>query len=183
VSHRVVEAVEARLRRHASPRTLRRAYRAGYLALRPWWFVTRPHTLGVKAVVRCGDQVLVVRHTYARRDEWDIPGGFLRPGEDPERALRRELAEELGVEPVTVLAIADVPSRFDHKRERLYVYVADVAGTDITPSAAEIAQARWMPRDALPDATMPFARRMIARAFWELWEDAAERVAPGASRQ
>jgi ADP-ribose pyrophosphatase YjhB (NUDIX family) len=179
-SYRLAEAVEARLRRGLSPRMLRRAYRAGYLVLRPWWFVTRPRTLGVKVVVRCGDQVLAVRHTYARRDQWDLPGGFLRPGEDPEHTLRRELVEELGVHPVAVLPIADVPARFDHKRERLFIYVADLAGTEIHPSEAEIAEARWVPRDALPERTTRLARRMIARAYWELWEDEAERVSPGA---
>jgi ADP-ribose pyrophosphatase YjhB (NUDIX family) len=174
LSYRVAEAVEARLRRRASPAMLRRAYRVGYLVLRPWWFVTRPHTLGVKVVVRCGEQVLVVRHTYARRDQWDIPGGFLHPGEDPEPALRRELAEELGVEPVGVLPIAAVASRVDRKRERLFVYAADVARTEIHPSVAEIAEARWVDRGALPEATMRSARRMIARAYWELWEDEEE---------
>ena len=83
---RVVEAIEARLRRRLSPRMLRRAYRVGYLALRPWWFVTRPHTIGMKAVVRCGDEVLLVRHTYARRDQWDIPGGYVRRGRGRRRS-------------------------------------------------------------------------------------------------
>ncbi|MCW3001218.1 MAG: hydrolase [Conexibacter sp.] len=180
LSYRFMEAVETRLRRRVSPQMLRRAYRAGYLVLRPWWLVARPHTLGVKVVVRCGEQVLVVRHTYARRDVWDLPGGFLHPGEDPECALRRELAEELGVDPVAVLPIAVVASRLDHKRERLYVYVVDVSGTDIVPSEAEIADAHWVSRDALPDGASRFARRMVARAYWELWEDETERVAPGA---
>src|ERR1700712_1620554 len=99
-TQRTVEAVEARLRARVSPRPLRVAYRAGYLVLRPWWFVTRPRTCGLKAVVRCGDAVLLVRHTYARRDQWDIPGGFVRSDEDLEVALRRELGEELGLVPV-----------------------------------------------------------------------------------
>ena len=165
---RVVEAVEAGLRRHVSPRALRAAYRAGYLVLRPWWFVTRPHTRGMKAVVRRGDEVLLIRHTYARRDQWDLPGGFLRPGEEPERALHRELGEELGVVPARVVAIAELASRFDRKRERLFVFAVDVApGCEITPSEAEIAELRWAPHDALPPAALVFTRRMVARAYWD----------------
>jgi 8-oxo-dGTP pyrophosphatase MutT (NUDIX family) len=165
---RVVEAVEAQLRRHASPRVLRAAYRAGYQVLRPWWFVTRPHTRGMKAVVRCGEEVLLVRHTYARRGQWDIPGGFVRPDEDAEVALVRELDEELGLAPARVTAIAELPSRFDHKRERLHVFAVDVApGVAVTPSPVEIESVCWARHDALPAPATPFTRRMVARAFWD----------------
>src|SRR6478672_7242497 len=137
-TYRVVEAVEAALRRRMTPGHLRVAYRLGYLVLRPVWFVTRPRTRGVKAVVRCGERVLLVRHTYARRREWDIPGGFLHPAEDPEVALRRELREELGVTPTAVTSIAVTPSRFDHKREQLYTFVVDVPDEAVRVSEAEI---------------------------------------------
>jgi ADP-ribose pyrophosphatase YjhB (NUDIX family) len=165
---RVVEAVEAQLRRRLSPRVLRVAYRAGYLALRPWWFVARPHTRGMKAVVRRGDDVLLLRHTYARRDQWDMPGGFLRPGEDPAVALERELREELGVAARRIALIADVPSRVERRRERLFVFAVDVApGVQLTPSEAEIAALCWAPHDALPPGTNTFSRRMVARAYWD----------------
>jgi len=167
-TYRVVEAVEAALRRRLTPGRLRVAYRLGYLVLRPWWFVTRPRTRGVKAVVRCGYRVLLVRHTYARRTQWDIPGGFVRPDEDVELTLRRELAEEVGLTPLATTKIAELAARVDRKRERLHVFAVDVApGSTVRPSLAEIAAVCWMPHDGLPPQTTPFARRMIARAYWE----------------
>lgn len=165
---RVVEAVESQLRRHVSARALRAAYRVGYRVLRPWWFVTRPRTRGMKAVVRCGDKVLLIRHTYARRGQWDIPGGFVRGDEDVEVALRRELDEELGVTPVRITPIAELASRFDHKRERLHVFAVDIApGSPVTPSEAEIEAVCWARHDALPEPATVFTRRMVARAFWD----------------
>ena len=46
--------------------------------------------------MRRGDDVLLVRHTFARRSEWDLPGGFLNEDEDPQDAALREIGEELG---------------------------------------------------------------------------------------
>lgn len=178
LSFRVTEAVEAWLRRHAPPSVVRLAYRVGYLVLRPLWMVSRPRTNGVKAVVRRGDQVLLVRHAYARRDVWDLPGGFLRPGEEPLPALRRELAEELGLEAGPMVAIAATPARTDGKREILFTVRVEVDGAEVRPDPAEIAHVCWAPRDALPEGTSRFARRMVARAYWEVWDaEAPEAVA------
>jgi mutator protein MutT len=55
----------------------------------------------VAAILRRADHVLLC-HRSPRRlwfpDVWDFPGGHVQPGEHPEAALRRELAEELGIE-------------------------------------------------------------------------------------
>ena len=40
------------------------------------------------------DHVLLVNPTY--KDLWDLPGGYLMPGETPTSALHREILEELG---------------------------------------------------------------------------------------
>ncbi len=59
---------------------------------------------GVAAIVtgllRRGGRGLLVHRAPTRRwypDCWDLPGGHIEDGETPDNALRRELAEELGV--------------------------------------------------------------------------------------
>ena len=49
---------------------------------------------------------LLVKPTY--KDGWDLPGGYVEPGESPLAACRREVAEELGIFPtIGALLIVD----------------------------------------------------------------------------
>jgi 8-oxo-dGTP pyrophosphatase MutT (NUDIX family) len=51
-------------------------------------------------------RVLLVRPTY--KPGWDIPGGYLHPGETPTEAVAREVSEELGIKPpIGRLLVAD----------------------------------------------------------------------------
>ncbi|NAS22872.1 NUDIX domain-containing protein [Herbidospora sp. NEAU-GS84] len=49
--------------------------------------------VSVKGVVVRDDRVLLLRN---ERDEWELPGGRLEPGEDPAGRLAREIEEETG---------------------------------------------------------------------------------------
>lgn len=42
------------------------------------------------------DRLLLAHWNEGRRGAWTMPGGGLEPGEDPERAARREVREETG---------------------------------------------------------------------------------------
>lgn len=56
-------------------------------------------TVSVAAVITNEKgQVLLLEHVLRPASGWGIPGGFIGFGEQPEAALRREIAEETGVD-------------------------------------------------------------------------------------
>ncbi|MGI8555942.1 MAG: NUDIX hydrolase [Pyrinomonadaceae bacterium] len=62
-------------------------------------FTQTKFTVSVGAVVVNGEgKVLLLDHVFRPASGWGIPGGFIEAGEPPEKAVRRELCEEIGLE-------------------------------------------------------------------------------------
>lgn len=61
-------------------------------------------TLSCKAIVRSGDKLWLRKN---ERGDWELPGGRLEEGEQPEQTIEREIREELGLE-VDGLQLLDV---------------------------------------------------------------------------
>lgn len=144
---------------------LRLGFRVGYRVLRVWWLVRRPTSRGVKCVLACGDEILLVRHTYGPRGRWDLPGGGVKRREEPPAAARREVREELGIDLPTLEPLGELFTRIDSKRNRLWCYAAEVDSPgELERDAAEIAECRWFPRDELPDERAKYVEQMVALA-------------------
>ncbi|MER5702397.1 NUDIX hydrolase [Micromonospora sp. NPDC002296] len=62
-------------------------------------------------------RVLLVRPSY--KDHWDIPGGYVEPGESPRAACMREIEEELGLTTVVgpLLVVDWAPA--EHEGDKL----------------------------------------------------------------
>lgn len=131
-------------------------------------------------VISQGRALLVRRGAPPLQGEWSIPGGMLETGETIMEGVRRELAEETGVE-VRVNGLIEVFERIslDEAGKHKYHYVVldyycdairgePRAGSD----AAEVAWVSEKDLDAYALSTA--ARRVIQKAF-EMSRDAADR--------
>ncbi len=123
------------------------------------------YTVGAMCFIERRDgALLLVRHLYRRR--WGVPGGLLERGERPSDAALREVGEEVHLrvrlvgEPAVV--VDAVPQRVD------IVYRAEPIGDAdleaVGPSSPEIVEARWFPRDELPELQHETAGALVALA-------------------
>lgn len=106
-------------------------------------------------------RVLMVRPTY--KEYWDIPGGYVEPGESPYDAAVREVREELGLE-VNVgrmLVVDWAPSQSEGDK-LLFLFRAPElsANTVFHFEDGEIAEVRYVHPDDLADFTI---ERLVRR--------------------
>jgi len=135
-------------------------------AARIVWRITRPRTIGVRAILLDRDgRIALVRHTYV--DHWYLPGGGVKKGESIHTALLRELAEEVGVTDASVERVLGVyHSRREGKDDHIVIFVVQ-GGPDASAKLrradpAEIEEAGWFAPDALPTPLSPATARRIA---------------------
>lgn len=116
----------------------------------------------VAGVVIKDGRVLLARHTYgAGKGRLIIPGGYVRKGEAPEAALRREFLEETGVE---VKAVGLLGIRFN-MHDWYAVFLAEYVSGEARSDHDENSEVIWLEVDrALADADVPDLSKKLIRA-------------------
>jgi ADP-ribose pyrophosphatase YjhB (NUDIX family) len=112
-------------------------------------FLSARFTAGVVGVVLNEEgRILLVEHVFHPRHPWGLPGGWLKAGERPEKALAREINEETGLQ-VDILRPLLV-DRSPHDRRHLDIaFLCAAQGETITLSR-ELLDYDWVRPEAVP---------------------------------
>ena len=136
--------------------------------------------VGTMLVNREGKAFVGKRIDNREGDWWQMPQGGVDPGEDPDVAMLRELAEEAGVQPghLKVLGKLDEELFYDlppelrgklwggkYKGQRQRWYLVRYTGTDAeidleAHEHPEFCEWKWVAPELLPDLIVPFKRHV-----------------------
>ena len=119
------------------------------------------------ALIEDGDRILLAErgddvHLAGR---WEFPGGKLEAGETPAECLRRELLEELGVQPTSITPLTFVHHAYAECEVLLLLFRCTIEG-DPRPLVAK--QLGWFAREEavalpLPEADIPLLEFVFSR--------------------
>ena len=126
--------------------------------------VTHPPINVVAGVIRRHDGRVLITQRLA--DDtlggyWEFPGGKVEPGEEPAAALKRELAEELGIDAEIGAEIHYIVHAYPDRDVRLHFFNARILSGE--PQKLEVADFRWVELNELMDYQFPEADRPLLK--------------------
>lgn len=120
-------------------------------------FYGNPVPATVAIVVGPRGILLCRRAAEPYRGMWDSAGGFLEADETPERGLRREIREELGVRVRRARFRGFVMDRYGRSGFPVLGLVYEVRLTGRIVAGSDVSEVGWFPRDAIPWRRIGFA--------------------------
>lgn len=136
--------------------------------------------MGVGGVVISDSRVLLIRRgTPPLEGEWSIPGGMLEVGETILEGVRRELAEETGID-VRVLDLIEVFERISLDpagKPKYHFVILDYLCEKISGQArsgSDVTDAAWAAKAELPRYSLTSTATRVIQKALEMARDRAQ---------
>lgn len=131
-----------------------------------WRRLRRTPIAGCSIIVHdFSDAVLMMRHSYGPA-VWALPGGGIGAHEEPERAARRELLEETGIEAANLTLVTIIDEEISGSPHRCHLFSANC--NDLArPDGREVVEARFFPLHSLPHPLGSTAMKQLT--IWREW--------------
>ena len=102
----------------------------------------------VAAIIKDGDRVFATQRGYGDfKDGWEFPGGKIEPGEAPEKALVREIKEELETEISVDQYLCTVDHDYPKFHLTMHCFICSIKKGNLTLTEHEAA--RWLTLDEI----------------------------------
>ncbi|MBP6912647.1 MAG: NUDIX domain-containing protein [Candidatus Pacebacteria bacterium] len=140
---------------------LRVIHKTTFPLVKIFWKLFRPNTKGVKVLLICNNEILLVKNIG--KDYFLLPGGNMRLwGEDPVVCAKREVFEELGIKLVTEPELLGMyNSDLEGKKDTIYTYIFNLESKGFT-KGWELDDARWFPLDSDDQKISPATKRRVS---------------------
>ena len=98
-------------------------------------FIDYPHAVAIIPIFEPDKFILVKQSRYAlQRETLEFPAGKIDPGETPEQAVARELAEETGYNAAKIIKLTSYTAAMGYSSEVIHVFLA----TGLSPSTTKV---------------------------------------------
>jgi ADP-ribose pyrophosphatase YjhB (NUDIX family) len=154
------------------------------LAIAVRLFAPRNYVGAVAAIYNSAGEVLLVEHTFRPDFPWGLPGGWVETGEDPKKAIERELQEELGLTVVVKKLLLCRPQGIQKNTTTPpglgLAYYGCVVQTPehqhiSSPSAAyEVLSTSWVTPDQIEWKLVPLQQQAISLGYQEYLREQEE---------
>ncbi len=118
--------------------------------IKAYFLYISPETQGVRIILTCKDEILFIKNSYGLK--YNFPGGNIGKDGDPEKGIRREVKEELGIDlgEVTYLDRIVPDIKYEYRKNTISIFTSELENKNISINNLEVEEVIWSHKENPP---------------------------------